>query len=195
MKPWFAATLSVVMLSFFALCSVTGCGTIKVPPIIVQQPCVCPPPVTVPVDPPTPAPIPEPEPEPTPEPPPVVTKPEPPAPPVVLDSTPLETLTRLRATYPTPMTKPQIGELLNKTAWYWRESGLALLGKPAGNNCPTPGGVLVSCDFLVYVGTHEAYDVFLDVDFSAAPVWNGPDPHVPLLIAGELRSVVLPVEP
>lgn len=56
-------------------------------------------------------------------------------------------LTELRRLYPTPMSKPQISELLDRAAL--ANPGWKLLKKDGGNTCPTPyPGVTISCDWM-----------------------------------------------
>lgn len=113
--------------------------------------------------------------------------------------TPFETLVALRAHYgafPSPADK---GELLNRLAWTYRATGMALLGKPAGNNVPTPSGALVSSDFLVHVPSQTGHDVLTGNDQrDAIPVafeWGpGPEPLADLLASGA-RTIVLPTDP
>jgi hypothetical protein len=77
--------------------------------------------------------------------------------------TPYETLVTYRSQYPVPMaTAAQIGDLLNRVAWDFRAQGARLLGKKSGANCPTPSGVLISCDYLVHAPTLTGHDVFQD---------------------------------
>lgn len=82
----------------------------------------------------------------------------------------LPELTALRAEYPTPMSKPQLGELLTRTA-QTDAARWALLRKPSGNNCPAMA-VLVSCDYLIYMATGQGYDVLIDQEGAATPVWQ-----------------------
>lgn len=89
--------------------------------------------------------------------------------------TPFDTLTAERETYPTPMTKEQIGQMLNDTAWTHRVEGWGLLRKDAGNNCPSPPGPRISCDYLVNRMTGAGYDVLIDQEGLAVPSWQGPN--------------------
>jgi hypothetical protein len=188
MKRIIFATLCAVILS--------ACGPVTVPPIVIRtEPCVCPPapspePIPAPTPVPEPVPVPVPpvvEPEPVPVPP--ITKPEPPEPPVIHDETPLDTLSRLRANYPTPMSKAQIGEMLYQTAQQWTH--LALLGKEHGNNCPTPQGIPVSCDYLIEHATMQGYDVLIAEESAATPTWNGPHDLSEAIRSGS-RFIVIP---
>jgi len=74
------------------------------------------------------------------------------------------TLKSLRPNYPTRMTEVQFGELLNTAVWKHRAEGFALLGKAGGNNCPTPAGVDISCDFIIKQvnGVWRGWDVLSD---------------------------------
>lgn len=85
-----------------------------------------------------------------------------------------------RARFGTPMSKAEVGELLNAVAA--RNPGWVLLSKPSGNNCPA-AGTLVSCDYLVWSTTGAGFDVFIDSEGIAKPTWNpgdsfGPDRYV-----------------
>lgn len=89
----------------------------------------------------------------------------------------LPTLTVLRQRYPTPMTPQQIGELLTLTAR--SAPNWALLRKDAGNRCPSPMGVSISCDFLVFAPTGQGFDVLVDAENRGVPVWNRRDVFTP----------------
>lgn len=107
-----------------------------------------------------------------------------------------QTLARLRANYPTPMTKAQAGALLNEVAWTHRADGWALLGKKSGNNCPIPGGALVSCDFLLNATTLRGWDALADSEGAGKPMkMDGAGDDMSAAIGGGARSVVLPVAP
>ena len=84
----------------------------------------------------------------------------------------LDTLRVKRALYPTPMSKVELGRLLNDVAWEFRFEGWGLLRKPQGNNCPHPSGVPIACDILVYSPQGVHFDVLRDSDGDAQPVWN-----------------------
>lgn len=105
----------------------------------------------------------------------------------------LQAVAAARAAYPTPMSKQQLGEMLNQAAWDGRNLGYALLGKPEGNNCPSPAGVPIACDFLVHV-SGNGFDVLIDQEGDALPTWQGPH-DLRALIASGARSIVLPVDP
>lgn len=81
----------------------------------------------------------------------------------------LPRLEALRAQYPTPMSPSQNGELLTRTAQ--GQHGWVLLRKDVGNRCPTPMGIQVSCDYLIYAPTGQGFDVLQDVEGHAVPVW------------------------
>jgi len=95
--------------------------------------------------------------------------------------TPLDTLTALRKTYPTPMSPAQLGELLNETAWQHRAEGYGLLKKPAGGNCPQPvTGTKVSRDILM-LPDGRIYDCLIDAEGQAIPTWGPKKPVSPAL--------------
>ena len=76
------------------------------------------------------------------------------------------TLEQLRPTYPTPMSKAQLAEMLNRAAA--QHPGWGMLRKDYGNNCPTPyPGVSISCDWLVFGPTRWGYDVLSDQEGAA----------------------------
>jgi len=100
-----------------------------------------------------------------------------------------------RAKYNTPMTPAELGSMLNAVAWKNKDSGWVLLGKSSGTNCPAPSGALISCDFLVHQPTLSGYDVLLDAEGSATPIWDGPDPNLPGLIGSGARTLVPPTQP
>ena len=81
------------------------------------------------------------------------------------------TLRELRPLYPTPMSKSQVSELLNKAAQ--RHPGWAMLRKEHGNNCPTPSGKKISCDWLINYTSQWGYDVLRDSDGVAIPQESG----------------------
>lgn len=81
------------------------------------------------------------------------------APAVAQDVAP--TLEALRASYPTPMTKAQLSDMLNRAAS--SRPGWGMLRKDSGNNCPTPyPGISISCDWMVYGPTRWGYDILSD---------------------------------
>lgn len=84
----------------------------------------------------------------------------------------LPTLRSVRSSMPTPMTKAQLSDLLNRTVS--QHPGWAMLRKDSGNNCPTPyPGVSVSCDWLVYAPTRWGYDILRDQEGAASIVESG----------------------
>lgn len=101
------------------------------------------------------------------------------------------TLEKYRKEYKSPLTKEQLGIILNKTAWEHRKDGWALLGKKTGSNCLSPDKVLISCDFLLHISTLNGYDVFIDAEGKATPTWNGPHNMINSIMNGS-RSIVLP---
>ena len=87
--------------------------------------------------------------------------------------TPLETLQRIRPEYPTPMSKDQLGEMLNRVAWEHRAESYGLLSKPTGNNCKQPGtGKLVATDILTTFSPNGHYDCLIDANNRAIPTWH-----------------------
>lgn len=86
---------------------------------------------------------------------------------------PMQTLSGLRATVGTPMSKEENGRILNATAV---RHGLFLLSKPSGNNCPLPGtGEPISCDFLVRPDG-GGFDVFSDQEGAGTVVGPSGEP-------------------
>lgn len=100
-----------------------------------------------------------------------------------------------RAKFPTPMTPSQLGQLLNNVAYKNRAAGWVLLGKASGNNCPSPTGPLVSCDYLVHRGTMYGYDVLIDEGGAATPAWQGPDTSIAGQVSTGARTLVDPIAP
>lgn len=120
--------------------------------------------------------------------------------PAFAQSTPFETLNAYRQQYPTPMSEAQIGELLNRTAWDYRDQGMKLLGKPAGANCPTPSGVRISCDYLVHGPSVTGHDVFQDAGPNGItkPVrfsWGPGKEDLASAVRSGARSIVDPTLP
>lgn len=87
----------------------------------------------------------------------------------------LKALETARPHYGTPMSPAEQAALLNEVAWDHRAEGWGLLAKPTGNNCPTPAGVRVSCDYLVFAPTGQGFDVLEDSEGAGAPRWKKGD--------------------
>lgn len=80
----------------------------------------------------------------------------------------------LRPTYPTPMSKAQLSDMLNRAAS--QKPGWGMLRKDAGNNCPTPyPGISISCDWMVYGPTRWGYDILSDQENRATVVRSDGD--------------------
>lgn len=71
------------------------------------------------------------------------------------------TLRAERARYAVP-TSAELAAILNAAAWARRADGWGLNAKPAGNSCPSPGGVAVACDILERRSDTLMWDVFVD---------------------------------
>jgi hypothetical protein len=119
--------------------------------------------------------------------------------------TPLEMLRTMRIGYPTLMSPAQLGALLNAVAWAYRDQGMALLGKPGGNNVPAPSGALISSDFLVHVPSRTGHDVLTDNGTSTEPATRngiilgfewGPGPEdLSAPLASGARTIVFATDP
>lgn len=120
--------------------------------------------------------------------------------------TPFDRLLQIRDTYPQLMTDAQLGEMLNRLAWEYKDDGMRLLGKPGGRNIPQPfTGRLISSDYLVHRDTLTGHDVLTDNGTATDPPthngivlgfeWGpGPEPLADAIGSGA-RSVVDPVNP
>jgi hypothetical protein len=84
----------------------------------------------------------------------------------------IQTMNAVRAEFPANWSHADRGKFLNKVAWVRAQMGepFGLLRKPGGNRCPTPQGVDVSCDYLVYQPTMNGYDVLVN---ETSPTWKG----------------------
>ena len=102
----------------------------------------------------------------------------------------LAALQEMRQSYPTPMSKVELGDLLNRVAWEFRHEGWGLLFKAQGAHCfsPLDPPVTVACDILVHYATTNHFDVLIDAEGRAVPTWNNRGPI-------DLRRFVQPVEP
>jgi hypothetical protein len=105
----------------------------------------------------------------------------------------LPTVQRIRAEYPTPMTQPQMGELLNRVAWEHRAEGWGILKKTGGFRCPAPQGVTVSCDILVHAPTVWHYDVLINAGIESRPAWQDVGPCVIPGSGCEMSRFVAPI--
>ena len=90
---------------------------------------------------------------------------------------PADVANALRATrsaYPTPMSKAQLSDFLNRVVAQF--PGWGLLRKDSGNNCPTPAtNVSISCDWIVNASSRWGYDVLSDSEGAATVVIGGGD--------------------
>lgn len=106
--------------------------------------------------------------------------------------TPFDTLKRLRATYPTPMSSEQNAALLNDTAWAHRAANWGVYAKPSGSNCKRSDGVLISRDILCQLGSATGVDCLQDSEGAGIPVWST---GVPIEPTNWLASIAPAVEP
>lgn len=90
----------------------------------------------------------------------------------------LGTLRTLRATYPTPMSEAQLGEMMNRAAWTHRVDGWQLLQK-ATNACPVAAlGTTIWCDGLIHAPSVRHYDLIVDREGAARIDWQDVGPCV-----------------
>jgi hypothetical protein len=99
----------------------------------------------------------------------------------------LKTMEQIRGEYPSDWSHEDRGKFLNRTAWIHKADGWGMLRKPGGNNCPTPQGVAISCDYLVFGPTMQGYDVLGD---ETVPQFNLGDNF-----ANDPGRFLLPVDP
>lgn len=95
------------------------------------------------------------------------------------------TVRAVRGQYPALVTADQIGEILNAIAWQHRPN-VKLLKKGGGGNCPSPQGIDISCDILIWAppGTAAEQTVHVDVLSGASsetlapasPFWKSAGP-------------------
>lgn len=90
----------------------------------------------------------------------------------------LEPMKALRASYPPKLTPAQAGEFLNRLAWEHRAEGWGLLRKTGGTRCPVPQGGEASCDILIHAPSVRHFDVLADAEGVATPVWRDVGPCV-----------------
>jgi hypothetical protein len=93
-----------------------------------------------------------------------------------------------RENYSKPMSKSELGELLNTVAWNNRADGWGLSRKTTGKKCPSLVGD-IGCDILHHQPTNTRYDVLGDALVEAIPQW------LPLGVADTDRPWVAPVAP
>src|SRR4051812_39983718 len=93
------------------------------------------------------------------------------------------------------MSRPQVGELLNRVAWEHRAEGWGLLKKPGGNRCPSPQGFDISCDILVHAPTVTHFDVLIDAGGASTPWWNPVGPCTSPPSGCEMSRFLAPVRP
>jgi hypothetical protein len=110
----------------------------------------------------------------------------------------LPTLQELRPLFPTPMTPDQLSALLNQTVR--QHPGWALLRKESGNNCPTPSGKRISCDWIVNIAERWGYDVLIARETVAIPTWGGgaalsPESEIVLPWDDQIPTPPLPPNP
>jgi len=82
-----------------------------------------------------------------------------------------------RSTYPAHMERGQVADMLNAVAWKHRNEGWGLLRKGSGNSCPLKD-TFISCDILVHAPSVQHFDVLIDSEDAAIPVWNNVGPCV-----------------
>lgn len=106
--------------------------------------------------------------------------------------TPLETLRQLRKDYPTPMSREQNGELLNR--FCLARPGYAMYSKPDGNSAIAPDGETISRDTIIDLVTLDGYDCLIDSEGKATPCWELNHEHVtdPRRIKHPVGSVPIP---
>lgn len=98
--------------------------------------------------------------------------------------------------YTLPTTPEQQGVIMNTVAWNNKDSGWVLLGKAGGNNCPSPAGIDISCDYLVHQPTMYGYDIFSsEGSIKMKASWGGPDNGIECMVSKGSRSLVQPVQP
>lgn len=95
------------------------------------------------------------------------------------------TVRAVRAQYPEHVLGDQVGEILNAIAWQHRPN-IKLLKKGGGGVCPSPLGVTISCDILIWAppGTPAEQTVHVDVLSGASaeglatalPYWKSAGP-------------------
>lgn len=102
-------------------------------------------------------------------------------------------LKAIRRNYPTPMSKAQLGAMLNEVAWKHRLEGYGLQRKTGGDTCPQPvTNIQVSCDILRLPG-NLGMDVLGDADGAANPQWGGAGPADPATFVAPVDVAPAPV--
>lgn len=115
------------------------------------------------------------------------------------------TVKAVRAQYPPLLNAEQVGDMLNAIAWQHRPN-IKLLKKGGGGKCPSPIGVTISCDILIWAppGTPDAQTVHVDVLsgasgdglVSASPMWKSAGACTKRADSGcEMKNAIAPVAP
>ena len=88
------------------------------------------------------------------------------------------TVEAVRAQYPALVMPDQVGEILNKIAWQHRPNA-KLLKKGGGGKCPSPQGVDISCDIVIWAPPGTPADRTLHIDVLSGSSVDGPPVPVP----------------
>lgn len=88
------------------------------------------------------------------------------------------TVEAVRAQYPAMVMPDQVGEILNKIAWQHRPNA-KLLKKGGGGKCPSPQGVDISCDIIIWAPPGVGAEQTLHIDVLSGSSVDGPPVPVP----------------